>query len=173
MKTMNFQAAIFTMIVLVSCHKEAASFNQDFTVEKYIEQLKANQYNTTGLPEFTYRDIPMLLQYRNDTTRISKIPVNPISSFYQPECSLGMIVLWTIESIRAVANNSEQLIGRFPSQNPILTYRVSDEFRVIQTVESQKIAAKAYFDWWESNKLKNFDAFKNIDPLRSTEFKWH
>ena len=38
---------------------------------------------------------------------------------------------------------------------------------------SHTMAAKAYFDWWENNKDKKFDDFKNIDPLENTDYKWH
>jgi len=84
-----------------------------------------------------------------------------------------MYVLWTIESIRAVANQSEYLIMRFPSQNPILALRDSNELSLGYSNESHQIAAKAYFDWWENNKQKNFNEFKNIDPLILTDYRWH
>ena len=84
-----------------------------------------------------------------------------------------MYVLWTIESVRAVAINSKYLIMRFPSQNPILAIKDSDESDLVTDNESHEIAAKAYFDWWENNKYKDFDEFKNIDPLIETDYRWH
>ena len=39
--------------------------------------------------------------------------------------------------------------------------------------EAYDIAAQAYFDQWEENKQKEFDEFKNIDPLEKTNYKWH
>ncbi len=126
-----------------------------------------------NLPEFTYQDIPALIKYRNETQIITNFPHNGISSLYEPECTLGMYVLWTIESIRAVAINSEYLIMRFPSQNPILALRDADELSLVYSIESHQIAAKAYFDWWENNKQKNFNKFKNIDPLKFTKYRWH
>ncbi len=89
-----------------------------------------------------------------------------------PECSLGMYVLWTIESIRAVAIDSEYLIGRFPSQNPIVQQR-EEPFDLVSGNEIQEMVSKAYYDWWEDNKDKNFDDFKNIDPLSDLEYRWH
>jgi len=38
---------------------------------------------------------------------------------------------------------------------------------------SLEIAAKAYSDWWENNKQKDFNDFKSIDPLAGTSYKWH
>jgi hypothetical protein len=100
-------------------------------------------------------------------------PHNPFSSLYGPDCKLGIYVLWTIESIRAVSIESEYLIMGFPSQNPILALRDSDELNLVSDDLSHTIAADAYFDWWENNKNKDFDDFKNIDPLEETEYRWH
>jgi len=47
------------------------------------------------------------------------------------------------------------------------------ELSLVYCKESHQIAAKAYFDWWENNKQKNFNEFKNIDPLKYTDYRWH
>jgi hypothetical protein len=143
------------------------------SVETYIAQLKANKVSSDNLPSLTHQDIPILLENRNDTQIITNFPRNLISSYYQPECTVGMYILWTIESIRAVSINSQFLIQRFPSQNPILTLRNSTELKLISDSASHLIAAQAYYDWWTKNKSKDFDTFKNIDPLNSTDYKWH
>jgi hypothetical protein len=173
MKTFNCFIIIVSSIGLMSCNKEDTPEITNLSVEKYIQLLKANQYDSSNLPAFTYRDIPALLKYRNENQIITNFPTNGISSLYMPDCKLGMYVLWTIESIRAVAINSEYLIMRFPSQNPILAYRTSEELKLVYSDESHQIAAQAYFEWWENNKQKNFNEFKNIDPLESTEYRWH
>lgn len=80
----------------------------NLSVEKYVELLETGKYDTIGLPSFTYKDIPGLLKYRNNKQIIIDFPVNPFSSFAGYECKLGVYVLWTIESIRAVAINKEK-----------------------------------------------------------------
>jgi len=140
-------------------------------VDTYIDQLISGTYESFDLPEFTTTDISALLEYRNETTIITNFPHNPISSFWQQECKLGMIVLWTIESIRAVETNSEYLIGRFPSQNPVLALRDAPELQMVFDDQSHKKAARAYYDWWNS-----FHLFKDkikIDPLGKTDYRWH
>src|SRR5690606_34297895 len=107
-------------LLLLSCKNEDHDPESNLNVSQYIEALKSNQYHADKLPEFDYKDIPALLEYRNETQFITEFPRNPISSYYGPECSLGMYVLWTIESIRARSINSEYLVMGFPSQNPIL-----------------------------------------------------
>jgi hypothetical protein len=84
-----------------------------------------------------------------------------------------MYVLWTIESIRVVSTNDKSLILRFPSQNPILAQRQSNELAMVFDPAAQDVAAKAYYDWWKDNEQQDFNAFKGIDPLQSTQYKWH
>jgi len=140
-------------------------------VDTYINQLISGKYESYELPDFSTSDISDLLKYRNETTNITDFPHNPISSFWQKECKLGMIVLWTIESIRAVEIDSEYLIGRFPSQNPVLALRDAPELHMVFDDQSHKDAAKAYNDWW--NSFHPFIDKIKIDPLRKTNYRWH
>ena len=173
MKIINLLIIVVSLAGILGCKKDDAKEANNANVEKYIELLKANQYDSINLPAFTYQDIPALLKYRNETQTISNFPINGISSYYKPDCTLGMYVLWTIESIRAVAIHSEYLIMRFPSQNPILALRDSQELKMAFDNSSHKIAAQTYFNWWTDNMRKDFNRFKNIDPLQKTNYKWH
>jgi hypothetical protein len=173
MRTLKLFFVLISLTAIISCEKSDSEVKTNLSVERYIELLKANQYDSLNLPDFTFQDIPALLEYRNETQIITNFPHNGISSLYAPDCTLGMYVLWTIESIRAVAINSEYLIMRFPSQNPILALRVADELNLVYSNESHQIASKAYFDWWENNKQNDFNEFKNIDPLKTTDYRWH
>jgi len=152
---------------LIGCEKQG----DNPEVETYINQLISNSYEAFELPGFKPSDIPALLNYRNETIVISNFPHNGISSLWAPECKLGMYVLWTIESIRAVEIKSEYLIGRFPSQNPILALRASTELKLVYDDKSQTEAAKAYYDWWHSVHI--FKDKMNIDPLKDTDYRWH
>ena len=71
-----------------------------------------------------------------------------------------------------MANISDLLIGRFPSQNPIVQKREA-EFVLVYDEESQKRVADAYMEWWQKNQDKQFQAFKDIDPLLNTGLRWH
>jgi hypothetical protein len=173
MKTIKFIFILILINSLISCDKKDNIAKQHLDVETFIVLLKTNQYDSINLPAFAYKDIPALLQYRNADQTISNFPHNPISSLYSTECKLGIYVLWTIESIRAVSINSEYLIMRFPSQNPILAIRNSDELAIVSDNESHTTVAKAYYDWWENNRNKDFEEFNSIDPLENTDYKWH
>jgi hypothetical protein len=158
---------MITIVGFVGCEQEDINPG----VETYINQLKSNSYASSELPEFTSSDIPALLKYRNETMVISNFPHNGISSLWAPDCKLGMYVLWTIESIRAVEIKSEYLIGRFPSQNPILALRASAELKLVYDNKSHLDAAQAYYDWWHSGNIVK-DKMK-IDPLKDTDYRWH
>lgn len=156
-----------TFFVITGCEKQA----ENSEVEIYINQLRTNSYAAFELPAFKPSDIPALLNYRNETMMISNFPRNGISSFYEPQCKLGMYVLWTIESIRAVEIKSEYLIGRFPSQNPVLALKASSDLELVFDNDSQSEAAKAYYDWWHSIHI--FKDKMKIDPLKNTAYRWH
>jgi hypothetical protein len=161
---LNLLVALFG---LIGCEKQGSNPE----VQTYINQLKSNSYNASELPAFKPSDIPALLEYRNSTMVITNFPHNGISSLWGPDCKLGMYVLWTIESIRAVEINSKYLIGRFPSQNPILALRASQELKLVYDTKSQNEAAEAYYDWWYSSYVL-IDKM-NIDPLKDTDYRWH
>jgi len=166
MKVFLSSIALTVVLAFSGCEK----ISDNIEVEEYVDQLKNGQMESFELPAFTSSDIPALLRYRNETTIITEFPRNPISSLWQTECKLGMYVLWTIESIRAVETNSEYLIGRFPSQNPVLALRDAPELQIVFTDESHSEAAKAYLKWWNTFTLG--DKMK-IDPLRDTKYRWH
>jgi hypothetical protein len=172
MKSWKLFIILISLTSIMSCEKSDPIETDNPAVEKYIQLLKANQYDSLNLPAFTYSDIPALLKYRNETQIITNFPHNPISSLFGPECKLGMYVLWTIESIRAVAINSEHLIMRFPSQNPILGLRDAQEYTLVFTEESHMVAAKAYYDWWYNHNSLSFSAFIHIDPLGESSYQW-
>jgi len=171
MKPLKAFIILMTLVGIISCNDNNVISN--ISVDKYVELLKANQYNSTDLPDFTYRDIPALLAYRHETQVITNFPRNSISSFYNPDCKLGIYVLWTIESIRAASINSGHMIMRFPSLNPILALTDSTGLQLATDDISHELVAKAYYDWWENNKGKNYNEFKNTDPLTGTKYKWH
>ena len=173
MKTLQYTILLVLLAGVTSCDKNRIDETKNPDVETFIELLKSSRYDSLSLPAFTYRDIAALLQYRNEDQVITNFPHNPVSSYWQSECQLGIYVLWTIESIRAASINSEFLIMGFPSQNPILARRDANELSLVFDDEYHAIAADAYYDWWESHKNKDFDNFKNIDPLAKTDYRWH
>ena len=159
--------AFLSFILFHGCEKST----DNPAVAEYMNLLLSGQYTSMELPDFKPTDIPALLLYRDETTIITSFPRNGISSLWAPECRLGMYVLWTIESIRAVEIKSPYLIGRFPSQNPILARRSSADLNLVYDDKSHKAAADAYYHWWHS--IHVFKDKMKIDPLGTTDYKWH
>jgi len=92
MKTLNLFIMMIFFTTLLSCRKNDFQSTTNLSVNRYIELLKANQYDSVSIPSFTYQDIPALLTYRNETQLISNFPRNPISSFYGRDCKLGIYI---------------------------------------------------------------------------------
>lgn len=172
MKTIKIIVFFAALISFFSCNKEDKEDLNKVSVERYIELLKQGKYDSRDLPDFTYQDIPALLKYRNETQMITGFPYNSVSSYYTEECSLGMYVLWTIEAIRTAAVGHDSSPGKFPSLNPMVGQK-GEEYEIKVGSEIQAIISGEYFEWWEGNKDKNFDEFKNIDPLSDTEYRWY
>lgn len=172
MKNLRFILTIFLFSVLIACDKSEEELAQEMDVAQYVDLLIKGKYTALELPSFTAAEIPELLEYRNSNQKISIFPRNWISSSITNECTLGMYVLWTIESIRAVAINSDYLIGRFPSQNPVVQKRATP-FEYVPDDESLEIVAEAYMEWWHKYQDLEFDDFKAIDPLLETDLRWH
>jgi len=170
MKAFQLTTSIVILLVLIGCEDKSES--PDMSVDRYVDLLAAGKYDHWELPDFTSRDIPKLLTYRDETQLITGFPVNGISSSLTPECSLGMYILWTVESIRARSIGSKFLVGSFPSQNPVIKNRENSEY-LDQSAQLQQEVANFYYDWWESNKDKNFAEFDEIDPLADTDYRWH
>jgi hypothetical protein len=170
MKTLKLFIVLIPFLGFFSCEKGEL---KQTDIEKYVKALRTNQYDDRDLPVFTYKHIGELLEYRNEKDAITKFPRNPASSLYQEECELRVYILWTIESIRAVAIDSEFLTGRFPSQNPILKLRTSEELELVYDVEAYQIISDAYYVWWTNNRDKSVDEMMGIDPLEHTEYEWH
>jgi len=170
MKTFKLIILLIPCILFINCEEKERKQTE---VEKYVISLKSNQYENVTLPAFTYNDIEELLKYRDAKDIITNFPRNPISSLYQEKCELGVYILWTIESIRAVAINSEFLTGRFPSQNPILELRASKELELVSDAEAYQVISNAYYNWWKDNENKSSIEIMKTDPLENTKYKWH
>jgi hypothetical protein len=172
MKLLIYLAVAMATATLAGCRKADVPLSTNVSVASYIEMLKADQYDSSSIPAFTYQDIPALLFYRNDKQLIAHFPRNPVSSFYSSKCKLGIYVLWTIESIRVVYLQRKDIVMGFPSQNSILAYKNAD-FGLVEDDASHECAANAYNIWWESNRRRDFMLFACSDPLEGTGYKWH
>jgi hypothetical protein len=141
-----------------------------------MDMLVAGTYTDWELPDFGPDKIPALLDYADDNTPVEVFPRNGLSSFYQPACSLGMLALWTVESIRVRdLASTPRGFGRFPSLTPALALRASYELELVFANAAQLSASEAYRKWWLSALImgNDFEKLRQIDPLAGTPYRWH
>jgi len=175
MKALKVLFILVSFIGLIGCNKKDNEEITNLDVEKYIELLKSDQFVSSKIPAFTSNDIPALLKYRNNNQIVTKFPANYLSSYAMPEpkYKLGVLVLWTVESIR-ISSIENSINGKFPSQNPFIAIRNNpSEWVLDYNSQAYSIISQAYFDWWENNIYKGFEQFKSIDPLINTNYSWH
>ena len=112
---------LVAVIMLISCEKNDIKNNAD----EYMDKVKSETYSDMFLPDLEPQDISSLLKYRDDKTILEKFPTNPISSLIGDSVTVGIIALWTIESIRiSELNGDTSAYKRFPSLNEV---QISDE----------------------------------------------
>ena len=85
MKTLKFLFILVSLIVLMACAKKDKDENIkkgtiNLNVERYIELLKTNKFDSLNIPAFSSEDIEALLEYRNDNQIVNLFPSSIISS---------------------------------------------------------------------------------------------
>jgi len=170
MKTSVF--LLLLMLALGACENKERDDSGNPEVDEFISLLRAGEYESMYLPAFTWQDIPALLHYRNECEPITDFPRNPLSSFYGPECRLGVYVLWTIESIRLAAIPERHLTFGFPSLNPMLGLSDFSSFERVDADRAHKAAARSYSEWFGKTPYMDFDVLKYTDPLYNTGYCW-
>lgn len=167
MKTTLKFFLIVVFAAIYGCEKKTD--NEE--VKIYIDKLISGEYVAFDMPVFTPGDIPALLEYRDASAIITNFPRNPVSSYFQHECRLGVYVLWTVESVRKVENGSYDLILRFPSQNSVIALRETHELEPVTDEQSHRELSRAYYEWWYSSS--SITEKINTDPLAGTKYVWH
>lgn len=169
MKTIS--AFILASVVLVSCGK--IETNEASRVDKFVQELKQNEYTDAFLPQFVPEEIPYLLEYADDFREIDRFPVNLYSSFYPQSFRLGECLLWTIESIRISHGNSDKF-SSFPSLVPIaIEVSTRNEYASMEVSEDELYEIfQLYLNWWNDNKERPFEDFRGIDPLDGYNYDW-
>ena len=154
------------MCLLVSCSKGDESMSE---VEKFIQQVKLDKYTADTLPEFSSNAISVLLQSANDFSKITKFPVSPITSFGPVKLTVGECLMWTIENIRL--NYGKYTNESFPSLVPELHLKTDINIPRLTDVQLYE-AYNLYYNWWYNNKGKDFEEFRQINPLQDSNYVW-
>lgn len=143
---------IVLLVFITSCDKT----NELNDVDDFMKKIISESYDHEFLPAFTPDEISKLLEYCSDNTKLKKFPFNPISSFILEDVTVGMIALWTIESIRVgkIIGNKNQF-RNYGTLNPQLRHPVIEN-----KAKLQDNAADLYKKWWNNNGLSSEEKLK-------------
>ena len=156
---------LFFLITTFSC----SYTYENMSVLQYMKQLENGTYESYELPLLDKNDIPTLIEYVQNKQIIAKHPTNPISSFHLDSVTLGVMAMWTIESIRLTEiNNNKSTTYRYPSLNPRL---VDTTYTITNKMELQYIASTSYANWWSKNYKSELSKL-NDNPLQNTSIRW-
>lgn len=156
---------LVAVIMLLSCEKNDIKYNAD----EYMDKVKSETYSDMFLPDLEPQDISSLLKYRDDKTILKKFPTNPISSLIGDSVTVGIIALWTIESIRiSELNGDTSAYKRFPSLNPMI---LDTNSIFTNKFSLQDNVAKRYYNWWSQTDLSQVEKLQ-INPLQGSRFVW-
>ena len=156
---------LVAVIMLISCEKNDIKNNAD----EYMDKIKSETYSDMFLPDLEPQDISSLLKYRDDKTILKKFPTNPISSLIGDSVTVGIIALWTIESIRiSELNGDTSAYKRFPSLNPMI---LDTNSIFTNKFSLQDNVAKRYNNWWSQTDLSQVEKLQ-INPLQGSRFVW-
>lgn len=150
---------------------------EEVGMEEVLTRLKANQWNFALLPQFTWQDVPRLIELGGDTTLISKYPVNPTSTYRPKTARVGLVALWLVEAIRKseMAGISDELQNLVPpSRAPILGTSQGNPSGK-NTADQIQRAQAAYQAWYEAVEAaprnRRMNEMRNI-PLRNEGMSW-
>jgi hypothetical protein len=159
---------LWAIVAFSSCSEDTLDYNNP-DVKLFVKQLKAGTYNTKGpsglveVPLFDGEDIPELLQYSIDLTKIPSFPYPSVSSIGGGEARLGECMLWIIETIR---------IGQLASLGCKLVHTDADNYESIYFLSNEEVleACALYQKWWE--EVGNISPPSSVHPLRNSNYRW-
>ena len=161
----KFLICITLCFLFIGCNEKDIELSK---VDAFVNVLKEDSNERIETPDFTSDDIADFLKYRNDQQYISNFPRNPLSSFYMEEVTIGMYVLWNIESVRLKSIDSPDFY-LFASLNPRIIRVSSGE--LIDQDDILPEVASAYLKWWNSGLV--LEEKLQINPLEKLDLSWN
>lgn len=155
---------IFLLLSVISlsvgaCKKNKTDNNKD-SADKYVSLLVANKYPKYDIiPKLDKEDIDLLLKHANNSNVIENYPIPAFSAAAYGPQKVGMIILYTVESIRL-----QRPVGA--SSRPYVTDTAAQRKADLAEV------AQHYISWWNKNKDKTAEELKNISPFEGTALTW-
>lgn len=151
--------SLFAAVTFNTCNNNTDKSHM--TAKQYVSLLKANKYPKYDLvPALQPADIAVLMKHVNDEQVIDNYPIPAMSAAQHGPQQVGMIVLYTIESIRLQRKNGV-------SNRPYVSDTADPNRR-----PPLKEVAPYYERWWAQYKDKNAEGLRQSAPLGGTTLTW-
>lgn len=159
---MKYLLAIVGLLSITGAACQKKKNNSSVTAaNEYITVLKADHYpRYEVIPKLDKAAIAVLIEHVEDSNLINNYPIPAYGAAYYGPQSVGMIVMYTIESIRIQRSYGASTV-------PF----VRDTAALQRKVTVAELAPH-YIDWWSKNKDKSADELKQLSPLQGTPFVW-
>lgn len=179
------EGILFTDAVIIGKDNgEDCSIDMDNPdVDLFVSLLKAGTYNCyvkneygenlwLAMPKFNGGHIEALLEYAEDTAKISRFPVNPVSS--RPPLPVGRdyfilneCLLWIVEGLRTGLGTFN-----FPLLDPYLVDNskpAGERERGLSVSEIMDVG-ELYYSWWHNSAIMEW--WLRNPPLEGTSYSW-
>ncbi|NSL85924.1 DUF4943 family protein [Chitinophaga solisilvae] len=158
---MKFFLLIITSLQIAVSSCNSGNQQHDMTAAQYIATLSADKYPEYDLvPKLDKSDIGELLKHAGNNRLINHYPIPAISAVRYGPQQVGMIILYTVESIRT---QRPQGVSSYPY--------VQDTAAPSRKVPLEELVP-LYNAWWQRNKDKSAAELKDISPLAGTTLRW-
>lgn len=145
---------LLLLVVTTSCKKDDLD-----VVEKFVQEMKAEEYDEITLPAFSASHIDALMQHASDKQVVSNYPRPLHSSYYGGPVEVGLMMLYVVEAVRLQVD--------WPS----LAVRVFEEQDLSREVPLGEVLPY-YQRWWAENKGKSAVELIEVDPLEDSGLTW-
>ncbi|MDR1880284.1 MAG: DUF4943 domain-containing protein [Tannerellaceae bacterium] len=185
----RFLFCLSAFVVLLSCFDE---FDPKYPgVKEFVEKIKAGEYDYYEkdgwggqgeliLPRFYEEQIPELLKYTADMTRLDMFPthtlsyssVSPFSSAWSAPIErryiLGECLLWVVEGIR---NGGSYGVGYpFLVKKGEEAQKDEESSPILLSEEEILDARERYIAWWQDNRDRDW---RVVNPLDGSPYDWY
>lgn len=150
----NWGHLLLFLLALGACKKSEVDL-----VEKFVREVKADNYYQEELPDFNIRHIDALFAHADDKQLISRFPWPSYSSYYPGEKEVGLVMLYAIEAIRR------------PENEPLRGVHIYDANEPERKVALDEVLS-LYRQWWAENKGKSASQLQLLHPLEGTGLVW-
>ncbi len=147
---------ILLLVAFISCKKKDSDPQ---IVAKFVAEVKADNYLSQQLPNFTTGHIDALFRHAADGQLVNRYPWPSYLSFYPGQKEVGLVMLFAIEEIRQPQSSPTRGAHILDMNNPERKVTLSEVLPLYQA-------------WWAENKGKSAVELRQSNPLEGAGLVW-